>query len=89
MARVNITIPNGLLDRARAQGLNVSRLTAAALAEELDRRDRVAALDTYLRELDVERGPIPTDEKEAARRWADQALGDPDRAVSDRTSQSA
>ena len=76
MARANITVPDDLLDRARAAGLNVSRVAASALLEELDRRDKVAALDSYLQELDVALGRIPRDEREAARHWADRMLGD-------------
>ena len=76
MARANITVPDDLLDRARAAGLNVSRVAASAIREELDRRDRIAALDSYLQELDAVLGPVPNDEREAARRWADHALGD-------------
>jgi hypothetical protein len=49
-------------------GLNISRVSAVALAEELDRRAKIAALDSYLRELDAELGPIPTDEQLAAGR---------------------
>lgn len=37
MARVNITVPDDLLGRAKAAGLNVSRLAAGALAAELER----------------------------------------------------
>lgn len=76
MARVNITVPDGLLEAARAVGLNVSRVTAAALAEELDRRAKIAALDGYLRELDVELGPVSSAERIAAEEWADRALGE-------------
>ena len=57
MARVNITIPDELLEHARSAGLNVSRLAASALAEELDRRAKIAALDDYLAEMDAEFGP--------------------------------
>jgi hypothetical protein len=71
MARVNITIPEELLDQARAAGVNVSRLAAAALAEELDRRTKLAELDAYLAELDGELGPVPQHELRAAREWAD------------------
>jgi post-segregation antitoxin (ccd killing protein) len=74
MARVNITVPDDLLGRAKAAGLNVSRLAAAALAAELERRAKVAALDAYLAELDAEFGPIPQQESVAAREWADQVL---------------
>ncbi len=74
MARVNITVPDDLLGRAKAAGLNVSRLAAAALAAELERRAKVAELDAYLDDLDAEFGPIPQQESAAAREWADQAL---------------
>ena len=76
MARVNITVPDRLLERARAVGLNVSGIAASALSEELDRRAKIAALDQYLLELDAELGPISDDEQQAARRWADRVLGD-------------
>lgn len=75
MARVNITVPDELLERARAARLNVSRVSAAALSEELDRRAKIAVLDDYLRELDVEVGPISTAEEQAAQQWADGLLG--------------
>ena len=74
MARVNITIPDDLLSQARAAGLNVSRLAAAALAEELDRRAKVHELDAYLAELDNELGPVPQHELRAAQEWADAVL---------------
>jgi hypothetical protein len=71
MARVNITLPDDLLSQARAAGLNVSRLAAAALAEELDRRAKLNELDAYLADLDNELGPVPQHELKAAREWAD------------------
>jgi post-segregation antitoxin (ccd killing protein) len=74
MARVNITVPDDLLGRAKAAGLNVSRLAAAALAAELERRAKVAELDAYLADLDAELGSIPQQESVAAREWADQVL---------------
>ncbi|MGH3909050.1 MAG: type II toxin-antitoxin system CcdA family antitoxin [Pseudonocardiaceae bacterium] len=74
MARVNITVPDELLDRAKAAGLNVSRLAANALADELERRAKIAELDAYLADLDAEWGPIPPQESAAAREWADQVL---------------
>jgi len=76
MARVNITVPDDLLGRARAAGLNVSRLSAAALSQELERRAKIAALDSHLRELERELGPVPRDEQVAAREWADRVLDD-------------
>lgn len=74
MARVNITVPDDVATRARAAGLNVSRIATAALAEELDRLDKIAALDAYLARLDAELGPIPADEQAAAAVWADRVL---------------
>src|SRR5215470_8205362 len=74
MARVNITLPDDLLSQARAAGLNVSRLAAAALAEELDRRAKINELDAYLADLDHELGPVPQHELKAAREWADAML---------------
>jgi Arc/MetJ family transcription regulator len=70
MARVNITVPDDVLAQARAAGLNVSRLAASALVEELDRRAKVAELDAYLAELDAEFGPVPAEEQVAAADWA-------------------
>jgi hypothetical protein len=77
MARVNITVPDDLLERSRAAGLNVSRTAAQALAEELDRRAKIAELDRYLQELHAEFGPLSDDEREAARKWADRVLPKP------------
>ncbi|MDQ1287896.1 MAG: hypothetical protein QG622_1461 [Actinomycetota bacterium] len=71
MARVNITIPDELLKHAREAGLNVSRLAGTALAEELDRRAKIAALDAYLAEMDAELGPVPESELQQAADWAD------------------
>lgn len=89
MARVNITIPDELLDQARAAGLNVSRLAAAALAEELDRRAKIAELDAYLAELDAELGPVPQHELRAAREWADAVLSSPSPGDAPRAARSA
>jgi predicted transcriptional regulator len=71
MARVNITVPDDLLELARAAGLNVSRIAAEALAEELDRRAKIAALDAYLAEMDAELGPVPEADQQKAAAWAD------------------
>lgn len=74
MARVNITMPDDLLDRARSAGLNVSRVAAGALSEELDRCAKVAELEAYLGRLEAEAGPTSEDERAAAREWADEVL---------------
>jgi len=71
MARVNITLPDDLLSQARAAGLNISRLAAAALAEELDRRAKIDELDAYLADQANELGPVPQHELRAAQEWAD------------------
>ncbi|MGI8411125.1 MAG: type II toxin-antitoxin system CcdA family antitoxin [Solirubrobacteraceae bacterium] len=89
MARVNITVSDDLLERSRAAGLNVSRVSSDALSEELDRRERIGALDRYLRALDVELGPVPTDEQAAAREWADRALGEPPQQMPVRANRTA
>jgi Post-segregation antitoxin CcdA len=74
MARVNITIPDELLGQARAAGLNVSRVAAKALADEIDRLAKIRELDAYLADLDAELGPVPQHEARAAREWADAVL---------------
>jgi hypothetical protein len=76
MARVNITVPDEVLRRARDAGLNVSRVAATALVEELDRRAKLRALDDYLRELELEFGPVSADDEAAAREWGAHAFGD-------------
>ena len=83
MTRVNITVPDEVLGRAKAAGLNISQLAAAALAQELDRREKVAGLDRYLGELEAELGPVPADQQRAAQDWVDAAFGpmDASRAV--------
>jgi uncharacterized protein YfaA (DUF2138 family) len=78
MARVNITVPDELLAQARSAGLNVSRLAASAVAEELDRLAKIAELDAYLAELDAEFGPVSEREAAAAREWADEITARPD-----------
>lgn len=74
MARVNITLPDELLARARGAGLNVSAAAAAGLADELERIDKNAELDRYLAELAAEQGPIPEAELAGARAWLDRAI---------------
>jgi Post-segregation antitoxin CcdA len=84
MSRVNITVPDDVVVRAREAGLNVSRVATAALLEELDRRAKVEALDTYLAQLDAEFGPIGPDEALAACTWADQVLATPTKSSRNR-----
>jgi post-segregation antitoxin (ccd killing protein) len=74
MARVNITVPDDLLRRAREVDLNVSRIASAALADELDRLDKIQELDAYLASLDDELGPPSDEELAEARAWVDEVL---------------
>ncbi|MHB8293869.1 MAG: type II toxin-antitoxin system CcdA family antitoxin [Acidimicrobiales bacterium] len=75
MARVNITMPEDLYRQARTAGLNVSQLAQRAVADELQRRAKIAELDAYLTEVEAELGPTSEDERAEARAWADGALG--------------
>lgn len=59
MTKANTTVSDKLLDRARAAGLNVSRLVAAALVEEIERRAKIAEPDAYLAALGAGLGPVP------------------------------
>jgi post-segregation antitoxin (ccd killing protein) len=74
MTRVNITVPDEVAAQARGAGLNVSRVATAALIAELDRRNKIEALDAYLAQLEAELGPIPAAEQAAAAAWADRIL---------------
>ena len=48
MARASITVPDDVVARAKSVGLNVSKLTTAALVEELDRLSKIDALNAYV-----------------------------------------
>lgn len=70
-------MPDDLATAARAAGLNVSQLAQRAVAQELSRRAKVAALDRYLDQLASELGPVNEVERAEAEAWADRALGPP------------
>lgn len=74
MARVNITIPDDVIERARLAGVNVSRVATAALLDELDRREKRRSLDEYLAELDRRLGPVSEEQLADAVAWADAIL---------------
>lgn len=74
MARVNITVPDELLARARAEGLNVSAAAAAGLAAELERIDKNAELDRWLAEMEAEHGPSTPEEIAEAEARLDRAF---------------
>lgn len=77
MARVNVSMPDDLYRRARQAHLNVSRIAQGAVARELERMEKVVALDAYLAELDAELGSLTPAELAAADEWADRVLGPP------------
>lgn len=74
MARRNISLPDDLDQQARTAHLNESALAQRAVAEELERQSKQAALDAYLAELHDALGPISDEEQHAAREWADRGL---------------
>ena len=49
MARLNVYVPDELIERARRAGLNVSALAQAAIAAELDQLDTAAWLNALPR----------------------------------------
>lgn len=75
MARVNASIPDELLAQAKAARLNISKLARDAIVEELDRRDKIDALDSYLAELEEEHGPVTPQERAEAESWANEVFG--------------
>lgn len=82
MARVNLTIPDGVLAQARAAGLNLSAVATEALREAIARRERMAELDAYLAELDAALGPVSAGEAAEAAEWARRLPGSMDGAAS-------
>jgi post-segregation antitoxin (ccd killing protein) len=46
MARLNVYVPDELAERARSRGLNISALTQAAIAAELERTSMSTWLDS-------------------------------------------
>lgn len=73
MARRNISLPDDLDEQARSARLNVSALAQRAVADELDRRHRMAALDVWLDELDAAHGAPSAKAKAKAQAWLDSA----------------
>jgi post-segregation antitoxin (ccd killing protein) len=74
MARLNVYVPDDLAERARQAGLNISALTQAAIAAELELRASAVWLDTLpcparsatheaaLNALDAARGAFGADD---------------------------
>lgn len=74
MARRNISLPDDLDEQARSARLNVSALAQRAVAEELGRRERMAALDAWLDELDRAHGEPSQQATAEAQAWLDSAV---------------
>ena len=75
MDRVNISIPEDLHKQAKEAGLNISKLARNAIEEELERLDKIAALDKYLAELDAQLGPISPEEEAQAQALIERIYG--------------
>lgn len=86
MARRNISLPDDLDEQARTARLNVSALAQRAVAEELDRRQRMVALDMWLDELDAAYGVPSSKARARAQAWLDTATSVQARRGSARTS---
>ena len=71
MARRNISLPDDLDEQARRARLNVSALAQRAVADELDRRQRMAALEAWLDDLDAANGPPSAKAQAKAEAWLD------------------
>jgi post-segregation antitoxin (ccd killing protein) len=69
MARRNISLPDDLDEQARRAKLNVSALAQRAVADELDRRQRMAALDAWLDALDKANGVPSAKARADAQAW--------------------
>jgi len=83
MPRVNIRLPEDLHRAAKELRLPLSELAQRAIAAELERHRKAAALDAYLAELDDELGPATADEVAEAEAWVDKL------ASQDRTQEQA
>jgi post-segregation antitoxin (ccd killing protein) len=74
MGRINISVPDELVQAAKAENMNISKFMSSALAEELDRRAKIRALDEYLTELESEHGPVSAAAMAEAEAWADEVF---------------
>lgn len=73
MARVNVSIPDDVIARARAVGLNVSAVATSALEEALERRLKIAMVDQYLAGIAAATGSMTEAERRDADAWLDSA----------------
>ena len=75
MARVNTTIPDDLLERARERGLNISEITRLGLEAELRRRDNADGLAMLLAEMEADLGAPSAPDEADAEAWARRVYG--------------
>lgn len=75
MARTNVTIPDAIIEAARARGLNVSAVATAALLHEVERLAKADQARAELDALDAELGPVDPDVTADAQRWAADLAG--------------
>jgi len=75
MPRVNIWLPEHLHRAAKNLHLPLSELAQRAIAAEVERHRKVAALDAYLAELDSEFGPATDDQVAEAEAWVGKLAG--------------
>lgn len=78
MARMNISLPDDLVRRAKEAGLNVSKLTRDAIIDELERLAKIAELEKYLAEMEAEHGPISDEDQARADAWVERMLNPSD-----------
>jgi post-segregation antitoxin (ccd killing protein) len=76
MPRVNIWLPEDLHRAAKELQLPISELAQHAIAMEVERHRKIAALDDYLAELYEELGPATADQVAEAETWV-KKLTDP------------
>ena len=62
MPRIQLYLPDDLYQQVKEFDLPASKLFQNAVREELDRRDKVAALEVYLDELRAEVGEPSTED---------------------------
>src|SRR5207244_13433904 len=79
MPRLNIWLPEALHREAKDLHLPLSELAQRAIAAEVERHRKAAALDAYLAELDNELGLATSDQISEAEAWVGKLTG-PDTA---------
>ncbi len=76
MPRMQVYLPDDLHRRVKDQQLPVSEILQEALRRELSRREKLAALDTYLDELSAEVGEATAEDHAAVEQLMARISGD-------------